>query len=77
MGMSNTPASVVGSWASEISCFTYGAFPGCCSCTCGHDTQLVWRSSSQVGCGRATCGSEEIWVCNYDPPGNYTNQTPY
>ena len=36
----------------------------------GHFTQLVWRSTTELGCGRATCSGLDLWVCNYDPPGN-------
>lgn len=51
--------------------------PGTCSCisfqcnACGHYTQVVWRDSERLGCGVGDCtGGGEIWVCNYDPPGN-------
>jgi uncharacterized protein YkwD len=36
----------------------------------GHFSQLVWKGSRHVGCGTATCGDKQIWVCNYDPAGN-------
>jgi len=48
---------------------------------CGHYTQLVWRNTREVGCGYAQCVdgnfTDEIWVCNYSPPGNFIGQTPY
>jgi pathogenesis-related protein 1 len=48
---------------------------------CGHYTQLVWRNTREVGCGYAQCKdgnfTDEIWVCNYSPPGNFIGQTPY
>ena len=39
----------------------------------------------RIGCGKATCqdnapwgsGAWEIWVCNYDPPGNWVGEKPY
>ncbi|AET40701.1 CAP domain-containing protein Ecym_6325 [Eremothecium cymbalariae DBVPG len=39
----------------------------------GHFTQLVWKSTSQVGCGFKTCGPTvgTYLICSYDPPGNY------
>jgi hypothetical protein len=77
-GMSPSAADVVGSWAEELSCFSYGEFPDCCGCTCGHYTQIVWRDSVYLGCGKATCADDgEVWVCNYDPPGNYLGNMPY
>jgi hypothetical protein len=49
---------------------------------CGHYTQLVWANTHQVGCGYSTCNDDdgyliEVWVCNYDPPGNVIGQYPY
>jgi uncharacterized protein YkwD len=36
----------------------------------GHFTQVVWRETREVGCGKAQCNGGDIWVCNYSPPGN-------
>lgn len=42
----------------------------------GHYTQLIWKSSTKVGCYTAKCPagtvlSMQSWytVCNYSPPG--------
>lgn len=43
----------------------------------GHYTQMVWRETTRLGCGEATCGKNLIVVCNYDPPGNYLGRKPY
>jgi pathogenesis-related protein 1 len=40
----------------------------------GHFTQLVWVGSQRLGCGTTTCKGKQIWVCNYDPPGNVQGQ---
>jgi hypothetical protein len=41
-------------------------------------TQVVWRESVRLGCGTASCNDGGvIWVCNYDPPGNYLGNMPY
>jgi len=46
--------------------------------TCDHYTQVVWRDSQVMGCAAASCADEsQIWVCNYDPPGNFFGQKPY
>ena len=69
--------------ASELADYDY-ASNSCCG-VCGHYTQIVWADSLRLGCGVANCttgspfgsGSWQIWVCNYDPPGNYVGQKPY
>lgn len=46
--------------------------------TCENYTQVVWRDSQVVGCAAASCADKsQIWVCNYDPPGNFLGQKPY
>jgi len=55
-------------WYDEIKDYDFarGAF----SMQTGHFTQVVWRGSTALGCAKATCRGMDIWVCNYDPPGN-------
>lgn len=44
----------------------------------GHYTQVIWKNTTQVGCGCAVSKSGAFFfVCNYDPPGNYIGQKPY
>ncbi|GEM_PF-584541 len=47
------------------------------SANSGHYTQLVWKNTKQVGCGKVVCKDDLIVVCNYDPPGNIAGQLPY
>jgi hypothetical protein len=44
----------------------------------GHFTQIVWRASTTLGCGKATGkdGNDYV-VCNYDPAGNIAGRTPF
>ena len=44
---------------------------------CGHYTQVVWRNTRELGCGVARSPSREVWVCDYNPPGNYIGERPY
>lgn len=75
-GLKNAAEAVVDSWASEKQYFDKKKGT-CKGGVCGHYTQLVWKKTQRVGCGMARCGDEEIWVCNYDPPGNYVGEKPY
>jgi pathogenesis-related protein 1 len=86
-----SPEEAVEGWAAEATCWEFGTIRGSEACDsscigalnssgCGHYTQLVWRDTRRIGCGYATCENGyvyEIWVCNYDPPGNFVGQTPY
>jgi hypothetical protein len=74
-GGSASPAAVVRQWASESQNYDYHS--NSCSGICGHYTQLVWRRTQRVGCAVARGAGYEIWVCNYDPPGNISGQLPY
>jgi uncharacterized protein YkwD len=62
------PEGTVAYWYDEIKGYKFpnGGF----SMTTGHFTQLVWRATTHVGCGHTTCKGNDIWVCEYDPPGN-------
>lgn len=70
-------AGVVQSWAKEVANYDYAK--NHCSGVCGHYTQMVWRDSRQVGCAMALCddSKDQIWVCSYDPPGNWQGEKPY
>ncbi len=67
-----SPEGVVELWSREVA--SYDHRTGGFSMETGHYTQVVWTSSERLGCGVAQCGGLEIWVCNYDPPGNYEGQ---
>jgi hypothetical protein len=77
-----SPAQMVGSWADEKADFSYGVFPdgvapGGDWRKVGHYTQMVWRSTTEVGCAIATGGGWDYLVCRYSPPGNWMGQKPY
>lgn len=66
VGTPGSPAACVQGWGPR-ECDMYNS-PGASGT--GHFTQMVWKDTKEVGCGKATCGNATIWVCNYSPPGN-------
>ncbi|XP_028925773.1 cysteine-rich secretory protein LCCL domain-containing 1 [Ornithorhynchus anatinus] len=85
----------VQSWYDEVRHFTYPdpseCDPDCpfrCSGpVCTHYTQLVWATSSRIGCAVNLCHDMNVWgqiwpkavylVCNYSPKGNWWGHAPY
>ena len=83
-GKNASPQDVIDSWVGESADYDYSG--NSCSGVCGHYTQVVWRSSARLGCGVAQCSTNspfsgfsdwQLWVCNYDPPGNFNGTRPY
>ncbi len=66
------PNAVVAMWYDEIKDYDWKN-PGF-SMTTGHFTQVVWKGTSSVGCGKVSCNNLDVWVCNYDPAGNWDGQ---
>ncbi|MFN8639277.1 MAG: CAP domain-containing protein [Dehalococcoidia bacterium] len=61
-----------GPWRDEASSYRWDT--NTCATVCGHYTQLVWATSTGVGCGVAIGGGallpggyRTVWVCNYAP----------
>lgn len=73
------PEQVVDSWGSEKADYNYANN----SCTpgkmCGHYTQMVWRTTTTVGCAMAVCEDtqQQVWVCQYQSAGNLVGSKPY
>ncbi len=74
-GAPATPAQVVAEWAAEARDYNYASNQ--CRGVCGHYTQMVWSRTKELGCGVARNASREVWICNYNPPGNVIGQRPW
>ena len=72
---------MVDGWGAEKKYFVYGTFPNVSRtgnwADVGHYTQVIWKDTKEVGCGKSTAGGYEILVCRYNPPGNYMTMKPY
>jgi pathogenesis-related protein 1 len=74
-----SPKMVVDSWGNERTDYNYKNNSCAEGKMCGHYTQVVWKSTTKVGCAIAVCedSREQVWVCQYQPPGNWVGQKPY
>ncbi|MDP9150935.1 MAG: CAP domain-containing protein [Myxococcota bacterium] len=79
-------AKAVASWLSEVTSYTYATNSCASGAQCGHYTQIIWKTTTGVGCAHVACttgspfGTSAKWdfsVCDYSPPGNYVNMKPY
>jgi uncharacterized protein YkwD len=74
-------------WYCEIDNYDFnnpvfkGGFTSNCQNVNGHFTQVVWKDTAFLGCGRATCEigghTGTHWVCRYQPPGNVNVDSPF
>ncbi|KIJ56982.1 hypothetical protein M422DRAFT_85976, partial [Sphaerobolus stellatus SS14] len=68
------PTDAVNLWNSEKNQYNPG------KPIMSHFTQVVWRNTSQVGCASTTCPrliNNDVgimYVCEYNPPGNWAGQ---
>lgn len=76
-----SPQEVVNAWGNESESYDAATHACASGAVCGHYTQIVWRGTQFVGCGKAACKTDQfhtvIWVCNYHPPGNVVGQPPF
>jgi hypothetical protein len=61
----------VATWAAEGANYNYAT--NACNGICGHYTQIVWRTTLEVGCALHDCPGLQFGssiVCDYGPGGN-------
>uniref|UniRef100_A0A6Q2WRI3 LCCL domain-containing protein n=1 Tax=Esox lucius TaxID=8010 RepID=A0A6Q2WRI3_ESOLU len=94
-GRDRPPTFHVQAWYDEVRDYSY-PYPQecnphcpfrCSGSVCTHYTQMVWATSSRIGCAINVCYNMNVWgmiwtkavylVCNYSPPGNWWGHAPY
>lgn len=65
-----SPAEATKAWYAEIELTDGGVVKSFTSGT-GHYTQVVWKTSTKLGCGSANGGMGTLNVCQYAEPGNF------
>ncbi|SCU89149.1 LAFA_0E16380g1_1 [Lachancea sp. 'fantastica'] len=69
-----SPEGSIEAWYDEIKSYDFSN-PGYSEST-GHFTQVVWKSTSQVGCGIKKCGGSagDYVICSYKDAGNFIGE---
>ena len=76
-----TVTQLVDMWGNEKRHFIKGVFPNVSNTgkwqDVGHYTQVIWRTTTHVGCGVATGNGKVVMVGRYSPPGNVNGKSVY
>ena len=71
--------SMVGAWASEKRLFRPGVFPNVARrgswADVAHYTQMIWPTTTRVGCAVASTVRTDYLVCRYSGKGNIDGRT--
>lgn len=75
------PEAMVGLWIEEKKHFRAGPFPHNSRTgrvgDIGHYTQLMWRSTGEVGCAVSRGQIMDVLVCRYSEAGNVIGEQPF
>ncbi|KAK6916274.1 CAP domain, partial [Dillenia turbinata] len=70
-GRNYTGVDAVDAWVPEEQNYDYSTNTCAQGAVCGHYTQVVWNTTTSIGCARVTCNNGSIFItCNYYPAGN-------
>lgn len=69
-----SPEKMVGSWIAERALLRPGVYPAVSATgrweDVSHYTQLVWPTTTRVGCAVHSTVTQDYLICRYSPPGN-------
>ncbi|MDF1835414.1 MAG: CAP family protein [Alteraurantiacibacter sp. bin_em_oilr2.035] len=73
--------TMVGAFVDERRLYRHGIFPNVSTTgqwrDVGHYTQVIWRSTREVGCAVARGQTDDFLVCHYYPAGNIYDRPVY
>lgn len=73
------PEQMVGTWIAERAYYRPGVFPNVSRTgnwlDVSHYTQLIWRTTTRVGCAIHRTPRWDYLICRYSPPGNVDGRT--
>ncbi|XP_039131364.1 pathogenesis-related protein 1-like [Dioscorea cayenensis subsp. rotundata] len=78
-GTNHSEEDAVNAWVSEKQDYDYYSNTCAKGKVCEHYTQVVWSSSTNIGCARVVCNNDGgvFIICNYFLAGNIEGQRPY
>ncbi len=69
-----SPEEMIDDWAVERALYRPGRFPDVATRGTWHDvghyTQMIWQTTTALGCAMASTGEDDVLVCRYFPAGN-------
>ena len=69
-----SPEQMVGAWVSERNYMRGGVYPAVSRTgrweDVSHYTQLIWPTTTRVGCAIYSSAASDFLICRYSPPGN-------
>ncbi|KAK4773696.1 hypothetical protein SAY87_028715 [Trapa incisa] len=78
-GQVMSPRAIVEDWVEEKRFYNHTDNSCAPNKQCGAYTQVVWKTSMELGCAQATCvkSKTSLTICFYNPPGNFVGESPY